>query len=126
MTESLGGPKTPAGKAIASRNALIHGIFTAVPVVPGLEHPDQWEAHRLGLVTSLNPVGHFEEVLVERLAALLWRLRRVLRYETQSIALGQESAEDATTTHSPTAGAPDAPDAPNAPDADEQASRHVD
>jgi hypothetical protein len=106
MTESLGGPKTAAGKAASSRNALIHGIFTAVPVVPGLEQPEQWEAHRIGLATSFNPVGHFEEVLVERIAAVLWRLRRVLRYETQSIALGQESAPDDAATRLSTREAP--------------------
>jgi hypothetical protein len=33
-------------------------------------------------------------VLAERVALLSWRLHRVIRYETESIALFQEKAED--------------------------------
>jgi hypothetical protein len=34
------GPKTPVGKAVASRNAVNHGIFTAVPILAGIESRD--------------------------------------------------------------------------------------
>jgi hypothetical protein len=46
------------------------------------------------VLESLQPEGHLETVLAERVALLSWRLNRVTRYETESIALYQEKAED--------------------------------
>jgi hypothetical protein len=85
------GPKTTAGKARVSLNALRHGISAITPVIPDLERLDDWEAYRLGVLTSLTPVGHLEVVLAERVALALWRLRRVLAYE--AAVLERESDE---------------------------------
>jgi cell division septum initiation protein DivIVA len=63
-------------------------------VVPGLEDPEEWEAHRQGIWRSLAPEGQLEEALTELVASLLWRLNRVTRFETQSISLEQEAAVD--------------------------------
>jgi hypothetical protein len=63
-------------------------------VVPGLEKAEDWQAHRDGMLESLSPEGHLELVLAERVALLSWRLHRVTRYETESIALYQEKMED--------------------------------
>jgi hypothetical protein len=46
------------------------------------------------VLDSLSPEGHLEVVLAERVALFSWRLHRVTRYETESIALYQEKAED--------------------------------
>jgi len=54
-----------------------------VPVIPG-EDPNVWEAHRAGVVDSLAPVGLLEVNLAERAALLLWRLRRLARYEAEN------------------------------------------
>jgi hypothetical protein len=70
------------GKVIVSRNATKHGLFSAVPVIPGV-CPEEWQAHRSGVVESLAPVGLLEVDLSERVALLLWRLQRVARYEVQ-------------------------------------------
>jgi hypothetical protein len=86
------GPRTAEGKAIVARNATRHGIFASVPVIPG-ESPDQWEAHRAGVVESLAPVGLLEVNLAERAALLLWRLQRLARYEAGTVAAGMEDAE---------------------------------
>src|SRR5919107_3178861 len=94
MTNPAGGPKTQAGKEVACWNATRHGIRSPAPVVPGLEKTEDWEAHRDGMLESLSPEGHLELVLAERVALLSWRLHRVTRYETESIALYQEKAED--------------------------------
>jgi hypothetical protein len=59
-----------------------------------VEKAQDWEEHRDGVLESLAPVGHLELVLAERVALLSWRLHRVTRYETESIALIQEKAED--------------------------------
>src|SRR5262245_63946044 len=83
------GPKTVEGKAIVSRNATRHGIFAAVPVIPG-ECPQTWEAHRSGVVESLTPVGLLEVNLAERAALLLWRLQRLARYEAETVAAAME------------------------------------
>ena len=50
--------------------------------------------HREGVLESLSPEGHLETVLAERVALLSWRLNRVIRYETETIALSQEKKED--------------------------------
>jgi hypothetical protein len=88
-----GGPVTQEGKEVVRWNATRHGIRSPTPVVPGVEKAQDWEEHRDGILESLQPEGHLEEVLAERVALLLWRLHRVIRYETESIALYQERVE---------------------------------
>jgi hypothetical protein len=89
-----GGPKTEEGKEIVRWNAAQHGIRSPAPVVPGIEKKEDWEAHGEGVLESLEPEGHLETVLAERVALLSWRLHRVTRYETESIALYQEKIEE--------------------------------
>ncbi len=76
-----GGPKTQDGKATASRNALSHGMASTAPVIVGMESQSGWRRHLDGILASLSPEGDLEEALAERVASLLWRLRRVTRYE---------------------------------------------
>lgn len=87
------GPKTDSGKARTSQNARKHGLLALAPVLPDLERRDAWEDHRDGVRASLAPVGYLEEVLVERLAGILWRLARVVRFETDAAALRLETVE---------------------------------
>jgi hypothetical protein len=89
-----GGPVTQEGKEVVRWNATRHGIRSPAPVVPGVEKKEDWEEHRDGVLDSLQPDGHLELVLAERVALLSWRLNRVTRYETESIALSQEKMED--------------------------------
>ena len=89
-----GGPVTQEGKEVVKWNATRHGIRSPAPVIPGIERSEDWEEHREGVVESLSPEGHLEEVLAERVALLLWRLQRVIRYEREAIALSQERLED--------------------------------
>jgi len=91
---SDGGPKTERGKEVTRWNATRHGMRSPAPVVPGIETREDWERHLVGTLESLSPSGHLETVLAERVALLSWRLNRVTRYETESIALFQENAED--------------------------------
>ncbi|MBI3972320.1 MAG: hypothetical protein HY332_13625 [Chloroflexi bacterium] len=79
-------PKSTSGKARSSRNALAHGLRSALPVIPGLENERDWARHHAGLRRSLQPQGDLETLLADRVALILWRLRRVIRYETQSAA----------------------------------------
>jgi hypothetical protein len=59
-----------------------------------VEKVEDWEEHRTGILESIQPEEHLEEVLAERVALLAWRLHRVIRYETESIALYQGGVED--------------------------------
>ena len=88
------GPKTEAGKKIVSLNAVKHGVFSTTRVIPGIEREEDWQEHRAGILGSCAPEDYLEEALTERIAHLLWNLRRVARYETESIALAQEQIED--------------------------------
>jgi hypothetical protein len=63
-------------------------------VVPGLEKQEDWESHRDGIMENLSPIGHLEITLAERIALLCWRLHRVTRFETGSIAVSQEQVEE--------------------------------
>jgi hypothetical protein len=87
------GPRSAAGKAKASKNALAHGLTSALPVLPG-EPADAWERHRAGVLAGLRPAGTLEESLAERVAGCLWRLRRVVAYETAVTVAGLEEAAD--------------------------------
>jgi hypothetical protein len=89
-----GGPVTHEGKEVVRWNATRHGIHSHAPVVPGVEKTEDWENHRDGILRSLQPEGYLEEILAERVALLPWRLNRVTRYETEAIALFQESVEE--------------------------------
>lgn len=86
------GPRTLEGRATVAGNATTHGIFAAVPVLPG-ESVDAWEAHRARVVASLAPMGLLEVNLAERAALLLWRLQRLARYEAETVAGAMEDAE---------------------------------
>lgn len=69
------GPRTPAGKLVVAQNAVRHGVFAHLPVVPGESEAD-WHAHQQGRLASLAPVGLLELTLAERVAHLFWRLAR--------------------------------------------------
>jgi hypothetical protein len=94
LSLAKGGPATQEAKEVVKWNATQHGILSPAPVVPGVEKREDWEEHRGGILESLQPQGHLELVLAERAALLSWRLHRVTRYETESIALYQERVED--------------------------------
>ena len=88
-----GGPATQNGKAVVKWNATRHGISSPAPVIPGLEKGEDWQEHRDGILDNLSPVGHLEVTLAESVALLSWRLHRVTRYETESIAISQGEVE---------------------------------
>src|SRR2546428_6547341 len=85
------GPKTAAGKARVSINALTHGISSTRLVVSG-ESSTEWATHRRTFVEALAPAGPVETALAERVASAVWRLRRVTAYEEAAIAERQHLA----------------------------------
>ena len=84
MTKRNGGPKSARGKARSSRNAITHGLTSQSPVLPRAEDEEEWQSFRQGIVDSYKPDNPLEAELAERVALLLWLLRRVARYQRQS------------------------------------------
>jgi hypothetical protein len=80
------GPKSQRGKAVSSRNAEKHGLLSNTPVLD-IEDPADWDEHLRGILESLEPEGYLETVLAHRIATQLWRIARVIRYETEMISL---------------------------------------
>ena len=73
------GPKTPQGKA-AGQNALSHGLLSAEMLLPGEDEAALKELSE-SLRDELQPNGELEGLLVERIIAAAWRLRRLGRVE---------------------------------------------
>ena len=90
------GPRTPEGKAAVRLNALRHGLRSEEILLPG---EDEEALREMGdrLEAELQPVGELENLLVDRVVAAYWRLRRVGRVEAGIFAweLYQELAERA-------------------------------
>ncbi len=74
------GPKRPEGKDIVRLNALKHGLLSREVLLPG---EDEAALRELGerLRDELQPVGELESLLVDRIIATTWRLRRLGRVE---------------------------------------------
>ena len=74
------GPKTPEGKEAVRLNAVKHGLLSKETLLPG---EDEEALRELGerLRDELQPVGELENLLVDRIIASYWRLRRLGRVE---------------------------------------------
>jgi hypothetical protein len=83
------GPRTQEGKRRARMNALRHGL-TAKNIVIGDEDPKEFEDLRAKLEHDLQPKTALEGELLERLAGLLWRLRRVPAIEAAIVNARQD------------------------------------
>jgi len=70
------GPKTLSGKAIASMNALKHGLCAQKPLVTG-ENEAEFAQFAADWVNELKPVGPRERLCAEQAILNAWQLRRV-------------------------------------------------
>ena len=76
------GPRTPAGKARVAQNAAAHGLYTPAMVIrygPLAEDAAEADGFAEAVRADLRPVGAVENALADRVASLLWRLRRATR-----------------------------------------------
>jgi hypothetical protein len=83
------GPRTLRGKERSSQNSLKQGIFSKAVVLKSESKADFEELHN-GLRDSFQPVGAFEEGLVEMLAVTRWRQRRLLIAEAAEVQVSME------------------------------------
>lgn len=91
------GPSTPEGKAIASLNAMSHGLVSAQLLFRDdpVEVEAEFRSLLNGLTLALRPEGPFETLLVERIAVSHWRLARAARFEAQAAETSQDGLPDA-------------------------------
>lgn len=89
LASRAGGPRTPKGKARSKHNALKHGIFSKVVLLK--EEPRaEFDSLLRGLRNDFRPEGTLEELLVDNLAVISWRKRRLLIAEGAEIRKGTE------------------------------------
>ncbi|MDQ9169889.1 hypothetical protein Q8A64_05630 [Oxalobacteraceae bacterium R-40] len=82
------GPRTRAGKAASSLNAMKHGMRSSRLLLPH-ENPDDYDALLHDLDLDLRPVGAIENLLVENIAGVLWRKQRIDGAEQALITVAQ-------------------------------------
>ncbi len=64
-------------------------MLSNAPVLD-IEDPADWDAYLQGVLASLAPEGYLETTIAHRVATLLWRMARVVRYETEMISTGMD------------------------------------
>jgi len=87
------GPNTQQGKAASSRNAVKHGLTSDSPVIPS-ESLAEWERFLAGIIAGYEPVGRLETEHATTIASLMWRRRRVARFEVAVITANMERTEE--------------------------------
>lgn len=86
------GPKTPKGKEISSDNSLKHGILSSRLFIGG-ENPEEFFAILEELHRDLRPGGYLEETLLQKIAIILWRQKRLLAAENAVITLNRQETQ---------------------------------
>src|SRR5258705_236687 len=90
MTEIITtSPAENVGTELTRFNALRHGILSRYTVLPW-EDADEYQAIVAALVAEHGPQGPTEEHLVEELAGILWRKRRLRLAEAAAHRRGLE------------------------------------
>jgi hypothetical protein len=76
-----GGPKTAAGLARSSRNALKHGLRARRQVLLADEDASEYRAFQAAARAELAPAGALQTELAARIVTTAWRARRADRLE---------------------------------------------
>lgn len=78
--ENKGGPKTQEGKEISKMNALKHGFLSKEVL---MENEDENELLTItkNFHIEFQPQTELEKVLVDRIVANIWRLKRAMKME---------------------------------------------
>lgn len=88
------GPRTRAGKARSSLNALRHGILARAAFNVSLEGEDrraEFDEIVSGLIDEFQPETMSERLMVQQAAGCYWRLAKVLTFETETAWRNQNS-----------------------------------
>jgi len=90
------GPRTSAGKVRARLNAVTHGILAKEAVVmkgDGAEEASEFAELVESLHAHLQPQDAVERLLIDRVAACYWRLRRAQRFEVGAVREGLDDCK---------------------------------
>ena len=83
------GPRTPEGRAISSRNSEQHGVLSQ-RVTTDVEENEIYERMLNSFMAEYGPRSETEILLVERLANLFWRERRLIQTERSQLSMQQD------------------------------------
>jgi hypothetical protein len=90
------GPRTPEGKARSAQNAFRHGLrarLDPAALVPATEQSD-YADFLADIRDHLDPQSALEDLLVERIALLGWKLRRHAQAEAHLLNLANQRELD--------------------------------
>ena len=90
------GPKTDAGKAKVSQNARKHGLAAKLLLVD-TEHEAGYSEIQKGLANSLKPQNQAEDLLIEQIAKITWKLRQA---DNMEMDLLRDNIEQGDSIHS--------------------------
>ena len=97
------GPRTPEGKAISSRNSLVHGL-TSGKFLPPDGDPEEFLQLQTQFRDRFKPFDEAEDALVERMVAAEFKMRSVrymdagiFHYELKTNPMPQQFSEDERT-----------------------------
>ncbi|CAN5698965.1 hypothetical protein BH09PLA1_BH09PLA1_23520 [soil metagenome] len=76
------GPKSEAGKSRSSQNAITHGLSARASVVLD-ESTEEFDTFAQAVHDDFRPCGPMENVLVDRIVHLSWKLRRIPKAEAE-------------------------------------------
>ena len=82
------GPRSPEGREISSRNSQRHGVLSQ-RVTTDVEENELYERMLNSFMDEYGPRSETEILLVERLANLFWRERRLIQTERSQLSLQQ-------------------------------------
>ncbi len=85
------GPRTQAGKAISSKNAIRHGLASGTLIMPGESQAD-FDALLQGLLEEWSPATQTERLHVENMARHQWLVERACRLQGELLAVSDVSA----------------------------------
>jgi len=83
------GPKTAAGRAASSMNALKTGL-TGVTVLLPSEDTAAYQSHIVSYEKQFKPLGPEESALVQSIADIRWRLNRIPALEIALISIAHK------------------------------------
>jgi hypothetical protein len=79
------GPRTSEGKAVVAQNAIRHGLLSRACLMPG-ENAAVLKELRAELRAAYAPAGTLEDLLVDQLVSVVWRMRRAQAMEAGALA----------------------------------------
>ncbi len=80
------GPATEEGKKISSMNAMTHGIFSAIPLLPG-ENLEQFKLLEEKIIKAYQPTDAMECLLVQRVYLTCMRQIRLREAEAAKLEI---------------------------------------